>query len=179
MTIRQGNDNLRHYSNRFIKTMIDVIYLETNIAIHAYVRGLLPNSLLDDNHTIYNLRILPELFSWAMLYIDVEELWESKKYGDSQWNKKSCLDKKRYTDREATLESSQRYANKKTMLEPPRNMETEAQQQSVLNFKGHKNFCPPTLPWYKMWTAAHKCRPMHGFIHLIISKAILFDKMKR
>lgn len=74
MIISQGNDNLLHYTYIFMETMTGMMDLETNIAIHAYMRGLRLDSLLDDNLIIHKIRMLSELFSRAMLYIEVEEL---------------------------------------------------------------------------------------------------------
>lgn len=67
MVIRQGNENLHHYANRFTETMSDVTNLETNMTIHPYMSGLCPNSLCIINLTIQKVRTLSELYSQAML----------------------------------------------------------------------------------------------------------------
>lgn len=83
-----------------MKSMTDMMDLETNMAIHAYVRGLCSDSLLTINLTIKKVRTFLEIFFKAMLYIKVDELQESKKYretepySDSQRNKRPHVKKR-------------------------------------------------------------------------------------
>lgn len=109
LALRQGNDSLRDFANKFTKIMNDVTDLDTGIAIVAYTQ----------------------------LYIEMKELNKDKIYDDLEShidprrNKKPHFDTRRYTDRETLLETSLRYTTKDTMLESSHKMVAKTQQQGV------------------------------------------------